>query len=129
MTEEERTNAKSKFRQGTRPYTANNGILFHDKREVLPKGRLQNILSAFHSNPITGGHFGTEKTYQKIAQRYYWKGMKKEIDDYCKKCEKCFKVNPKISTEAPPLNPISVPSKVWSLIGIDIIGPLQETKR
>lgn len=28
---------------------------------------------------------------------------------------------------ASPLNPITMPSKMWSLVGIDIIGPMQTT--
>ena len=32
-----------------------------------------------------------------------------------------------MSKEAPPLHPITVPTQVWSLYGIDLIGPLQET--
>ena len=54
--------------------------------------------------------------------------MKKTITNYIKRCKKCFATNPKMSKESPPLHPIPVPSKVWSLVGIDIIGPLPETK-
>ena len=58
---------------------------------------------------------------------YYWKGMKNDVQEYVKACLKCFVSNPKVSKEAPSLNPIPVPAKTWSLVGIDIIGPLQET--
>ena len=54
--------------------------------------------------------------------------MKQEVDDYCKACTVCFKVNPKMSSDAPPLHPVSVLSKVWSLVGIDLVGPLPTTK-
>ena len=54
--------------------------------------------------------------------------MKKDIADYVKSCKICFAVNPKVSKESPPLHSIPVPTKVWSLVGIDIVGPLQETK-
>ena len=36
-------------------------------------------------------------------------------------------VNPKLEVESSPLCSINVPAKVWSLVGIDIIGPLQES--
>lgn len=55
--------------------------------------------------------------------------MKHDVDIYCKKCEKCFRVNSKTTKDAPPLHPIPVPSKVWSLVGIDMIGPLQESAK
>ena len=108
-------------------YHVANDVLMHGGCEVLVKSRLENILHAYHDNPTTGGHFGRDKTYAKIAERYHWYGMKKTINDYIQRCKKCFAVNPKISKEAPPLHSIPVPTKVWSLVGIDIIGPLQET--
>ena len=72
-------------------------------------------------------HFRRDKTFVKIPERYHWKGMKNTINDYIQTWTKCFTVKAKISTEAPPLHPIPVPTKAWSLIGIDIIGPLQES--
>ncbi|KAG7165828.1 pol Retrovirus-related Pol polyprotein from transposon-like 9, partial [Homarus americanus] len=79
-------------------------------KEVLVKIRVPSILKACRDNPATGGHFGREKTFRKISQRYYWEGMKNDVQEYVKS-----------------LNPIPVPAKIWSLVGIDIIGPLQET--
>ena len=55
--------------------------------------------------------------------------MKQEIEIYCKQCVKYFEVNPKLKMDRPPLSSIRVPSQVWSLVGIDLIGPLQETIR
>ena len=53
--------------------------------------------------------------------------MKNDVKEYVKACLKCFISNPKVSKEAPSLNPIPVQAKIWSLVGIYIIGPLQET--
>lgn len=69
-----RVNAKSKFRQVAKPYNVRNGALFHNERDVLQKNRVIEVLKACHKNPVSGGHFGGQKTYQKIAERYYWKG-------------------------------------------------------
>ena len=55
--------------------------------------------------------------------------MKQEIEIYYKQCIKCFEVNPKHIMDRPPLSSIRVPSQVRSLVGIDLIGPLQETIR
>lgn len=124
---EKRLNAKSQFRQTARRFQAKEGILYHGEKEVLNKSRLPNILKAFHDNPNFGGHFGRDKTLAKISERYYWKKMKEDVHQYVKACQKCFVIKPKTIKEAPPLNNIPVPVKVWSLVGIDMIGPLQET--
>ena len=42
----------------------------------------------------------------------------------------CVKrVNNNFQKMKPPLNPISVPMQIWSQVGMDIIGPLQLTKK
>lgn len=123
----QRVNAKSQFRQTVRPYHVEHGVVVHGGKEVLVKNRVSTILKACHDNPATGGHFGRDKTYAKISERYFWKGMKNDIAEYIKRCPKCFTVNPKLSKEAPALNSIHVPEKIWSLVGIDIIGPLHES--
>ena len=51
------------------------GIVMHGKEQVLTNRNLHGVLKACHDNPVFGGHFGRDKTYKKISQRYYWKGM------------------------------------------------------
>ena len=38
------------------------------------------ILEAYHCRPDSGGHLGISATYRKIAARFAWKGMRKDID-------------------------------------------------
>ena len=124
----ERSNAKSKFRKRAKIFTVLNDQLMYNDLKVAKKSELGRIFEAFHDNPTSGGHFGRDKTLSKIRQEWYWKGIKGDILKYVNKCEKCFETNPKLHEDAPPLNPIPVPERVWSLVGIDIVGPLHETK-
>ena len=101
---DKRSNAKANFRSMTKYSDVTNDVLMHGGCEVLVKSHLENIFHAYHDNPTTGGHFGRDKTYAKIAERYHWYGMKKTINDYIQRCKKCFAINPKISKEAPPLD-------------------------
>ena len=112
---EKRVNAKSQFKQTPKPYRAG-GILYHGEKEIVTKSRLPNILKACHGNPISGGHFGRDKTLAKISDRYYWKGMKNDVHQHVKTCQKCFVINPQISKEVPPLDSIPVAGNVWSLV-------------
>ena len=36
-----------------------------------------------------GGHFGRDKTTQKICSRYYWQDMTMQIRDYVQTCDTC----------------------------------------
>nr|KAG5714845.1 hypothetical protein BaRGS_000333 [Batillaria attramentaria] len=64
-----------------------------------------------------------------VLERYFWHGMKQEVEDYCRSCCVCQNMNACRKKPAAPLHPIPVPKKKWSLVGMDIIGPLQVTDR
>ena len=38
----------------------------------------QRALQSCHSHP-TSGHFGVSKTWQRISERFYWKGLSKDV--------------------------------------------------
>ena len=40
----------------------------------------KQILQACHSDP-TSGHYGVSKTWNKVAERFYWKGMINDIGE------------------------------------------------
>src|SRR5438045_3435471 len=77
-------------------------------------------------NHETGGHFGVDTTYNKIADRYYWKGMYDDIKKYVKSCDTCQRRGQKGGKSY--LNPIEV-GEPFKRIGIDFVGPLEKTKR
>jgi len=55
--------------------------------------------------------------------------MKADTEEYIQNCQKCFEHKPKLSADRPELHPIKVPSKDWSIVGIDCITNLPETAR
>lgn len=44
-------------------------------------------------------------------------------------CEKCQRNNHKLQKTSGTLHPIPVKAKVWSQVGMDLIGPMPETPR
>ena len=114
MEPKDRNSAKSNFRQRAKLYHVVEGVLMYGGAEVLLKTRVKDILYAYHDHPVSGGHFGRDKTHDKIKERYYWRGMRQQIGEYIKSCKKCFVTTSKMTAEAPPLHPISVPAQIWS---------------
>ena len=45
---------------------------------VVSHDEQRRVLKACHSEP-TSGHFGVTKTYKRIAERFYWKGMISDV--------------------------------------------------
>lgn len=94
-----------------------------DPAKVLQQGETQPIIYLFHNDPLSG-HFGVNKTYQKIRRSYYWPGMYNEIKQYVESCHKCQIQG--LSRSNNPVFPI-LPTGPWQRVGIDFVGPLPIT--
>ena len=76
-------------------YLVNSGLLFRfiptsDTRAklVVPKAMKDILIHETH-NGIFGGHFGYEKTLQKISSCYYWPSMNQDVQRFCNMCFYC----------------------------------------
>src|SRR5436190_1451732 len=106
-----------------------NGKTYKKKGEkyvrILEKDEIESILFMTHDH-ATEGHFGIDATYNKISEKYYWKGMKEDIKEYIRTCDKCQRRGQKGGEGY--LNPIKV-GKAFEMIGIDFVGPLNRTRK
>ena len=57
---------------------------------VIPKPLVDHILMTAHDH---GGHNGFPRTYAAIRCLYFWVGMKKDIQQHCKRCQLCTNHN------------------------------------
>ncbi|KAH8338901.1 hypothetical protein KR059_011070, partial [Drosophila kikkawai] len=58
----------------------------------------QRVLEECHDHP-TAGHLGIRKTSNRVAQRYYWPGLFRDVARYVRHCTSCQKF--KVSQEKP----------------------------
>ncbi|GFW54671.1 transposon Tf2-9 polyprotein [Trichonephila clavipes] len=114
-------------------FLMNQGVLYRyvpdaDSAEaqlVIPTAERELIMERHHNDPMAG-HYGEEGTFQKIARRYYWTGMRKYISDYFKKCPECARFK---ATNQKPAGLLRTPvySQRFEVIAIDLFGPLPQT--
>lgn len=73
-----------------------------------------------------------------ISSKYYWVGIRKDVEDFVKQCDRCQRVNP-LKTIAAVLHPVKVferiifgtthgiipqvPQEPFTKWGVDLIGP------
>ena len=94
-------------------------------RVVVPKKLVTNVLEMFHDIPLAG-HRDFERTYTSIRSKYFWIDCRKEIKKFCETCFLCQSKKHLNKVNRAPLKPIIV-NTPWSVIGIDIVGPLKCT--
>ena len=93
--------------------------------KVIRKFEVEGLLYMSHDHELSA-HFGIKATQEKVQEKYWWKNMSKDIENYVKSCDKCQRRNrPQGKNE---LNPISVKTPFYQ-IGIDFVGPLPMTRK
>ncbi len=90
-------------------------------RFVIPESLRETLLIETHSSPLAG-HRGYHKTYQEVAEKYFWPNLFDAVKQYCAACEKCARTK---SSNTPPakLHPHTA-SRPWQRVAVDFIGPL-----
>ncbi|KAJ8976839.1 hypothetical protein NQ317_016608 [Molorchus minor] len=58
------------------------------KQIVLPRARVNEVLQEVHGG-VGGGHFGVNKTLNKVRERFYWLRSRADVEDWCRRCAEC----------------------------------------
>jgi len=84
-------------------------------------------MEKFHDAP-TAGHLGIAKTIARIAEKYYWPGMFRDIGKYVRACRNCQRHKAAQQRPAGTLHATNV-SRPWEQATIDLVGPLPRSKK
>ncbi|KAI7807656.1 zinc finger and BTB domain-containing protein 11 [Triplophysa rosa] len=92
-------NTKRKIRKAAACYIVRNGILYYQRRQkgldefselevVLQAVRRKELITEAH---ITSGgeHFNQQQTWEIISQKYWWRGILKQVKDCIRECGHC----------------------------------------
>ena len=101
-------------------------ILFFGKLYV-PTSQRKAVLQENHDWPGSG-HQGRTKTVERIQQKYYFPNLRKEVEEYIRKCTSCA-VN-KATHHAPngSMGRIPIPERPWEVISMDWITKLPKSR-
>ena len=99
------------------------------KVPYVPSSMINTLLYASHNDPMSGGHFSFERTYNKLKHLYWWPDMRKTIRNHIKSCNQCQSFNVSRQRKFGRLHTIPPPEGPFLIIGIDYCGPLKSTPR
>jgi len=93
---------------------------------VVPETMKEIVLRNAHDGPF-GGHFGNEKTFQRIRELYYWPTMYNDVKQWVMGCPAC-QSRKGSKRKYGLLKPIII-IRPFELMGMDLMGPFSLTKR
>ena len=120
-------------------YYVQDGLLYHiwhtpAKRHMPERNTYQlyvpitfvdTVLNNCHDH-VLAAHFGFQRTYSKIRQRYFWKGMYRDVDNWVRSCISCSQRKTHRHKVIAPLEIMKVPG-AFQRVSVDILGPLPVT--
>ena len=56
---------------------------------INSKDMRNEIFYQLHDSPMSGGHFGVEKTTARVKQRFWWPSLKTSVEKHIANCERC----------------------------------------
>lgn len=113
-----------------RGYVLNQGVLYRfvddseseEPQLVVPESLRSQVMYECHDSP-TAAHSGIQRTIHRIAQHFYFPGMRRYVTEYLKTCTECQRY--KSSNLKPPgLLQTPVPAQRFEVIAVDLFGPL-----
>ena len=108
-----------------------NGLLYHKSYNhrnepitqlVVPYSRRSQFLSMVHDD-VLAGHFGANKTFQRLKDRFFWTGMKRDVEAWVSSCEACQSTKRNFDRDKAPITGMPIVDKPFSMIGMDIVIP------
>ncbi len=107
-------------------------LYLHDKtyltwRVVVPAIYVKHILQGCHDD-IGGAHLGRTKTLNKVAQRFYWFGMARDVQNWVASCSTCNARKQNRMVGLPKQQPLPTVSMLFDRLSMDFVGPLPTTK-
>ena len=82
---------------------------------------MSQVLCALHNNP-SAGHLGVSKTLEEVRRRFYWQGMREDVEMHVRRCVPCAAVNDPCKLPKAPLINIKAGHPLQR-DAIDIVGP------
>lgn len=95
---------------------------------VIPEEDRNVVIKECHDDPKSA-HLGTQKTIDRVSDRYHWPGMSRNIKQYVSECTVCKMSKPNNQRPFGLYGKYREAINPWQLISMDILGPFCRSKK
>ena len=118
--------------KGRSEYFLDEGELIYRRRKngehqlVIPASLVDRVIGLNH-DPVTAGHPGRNRTLDILCLRFYWPGMRRNVEAYVQKCHTCQQTKPRHEFRA-PMGEVTEPTTPFEVTAMDVLGPFPRTE-
>ena len=91
-----------------------------------PEDTRKQLIEESHSS-LVGGHKGVTKTFNRLQTKYHWPGMRRDVQDFIRKCKSCQEQKLVRAKTRQPMIITDTPLEPFDKLALDTVGPLPET--
>ncbi|GJX25327.1 ty3-gypsy retrotransposon protein [Tanacetum coccineum] len=103
-------------------------LLYQGRYYIGVESKLKDLLLVeFHNTPSVG-HDGTKKMLVGLSALFYWKGMRKSVEEFIWNCLVCQQTKYSTQVTGGLLQPLPTPTAVWEDVSMDFITGLLASK-
>ena len=92
---------------------------------LVPRARRRDLVEEIHGG-MTSGHLGEKKTLSRLRQRFYWIGMRQDVQEWCRTCGTCCARNGPLRKTRARLQ-LYQSGAPMERVAVDIAGPFPIT--
>ena len=96
-------------------------------RIIVPSSYKETILNLVHASP-TAAHMGTNRTWVRARNNFWWDNMQQDIDQFIRNCKLCSRNKHVNKPNEAPQSSSSIPKGPLVEVMIDFVGPFQEAR-
>lgn len=109
-------------------FKVHDGLLLKGQRLYVPEDScLQDLIIHEYHDTVVGGHNGIKRTLARVAANFEWEGMANDVKGYVSRCQICQEVKPLNTASQGQLQPLPIPTEIWSDIAMDFITHLPQS--
>lgn len=114
------TALRSHAMQSKGDFTLSDGLLLYQDKLVVPAvdNLIADLIREAHDQ-ISSAHPGRLKTARILSQRYYWKGLTRDVARYVRNCHTCRRSHVPRDRTPGLLHPLPVPDRPWQHVTMD----------
>jgi len=120
--------AKCTAEKGWEKYHNHDGFLFRANKICVPNCSVRLLLlQESHAGGLTG-HFGWKRTYELLADHFYWPKMRRDVERPVQRCVTYQKAKFELNPHG-LYTPLPIPNVPWEAVSMDFVLGSPRTKR